>query len=1115
MSEMDQKRRTRLLSDAPADEDAFGGHGRVAEALDYLIRDEDGGKAIALEGPFGSGKTTVIRLLQEKLDDVNNRRDVDTRIFIYDAWEHQGDPLRRSFIESLIEFVRDEEYGWAEKKAWEKDKERLARRQETTEKTTKPKLTSLGRRVAVTLFMSPLGLLIVNNFISDDDGSLQTSSPEVFLWILGLIIFVIPLILIGCALLGGEDPFYVLVKKTHQYEEIKTIRTPDPTTIEFQDIFKRIISETLSMKDRRLIVVVDNLDRLPPEQAISTWATMRTFFRSKEEDLNGPLQRFWLIVPINFGALQRIFKDSAQEGDETTVRPQSNGRKESNITGKVTLGEEFARKTFDTVFRVAPPVLDDWQKFMKDQLEEAFIYDDEGRPTRGEFHSVYRLYRLRRVSKGAVPTPREIKVFINRISALYRQWGVKIELPILALYQLRKSEIEANVACLKSETFLEMRERSELTNDHWQKDLAALHFNVNRERAIHVLIGEDVQEALETGNEKQLNELTVTSGFHSVLDEAISEICQGDDQASIARAAKALSAIDVDVRYLASALWERLRKGVIKSSSWFPRTKEEGQGIVSVILNTPQDYRSQFTINILQNISKVEINGGGERDETERWVQGILPLLRELREDVEIVKNNFHLPHGWLVFLTAVTRLSKEDDAVELAPFLVPDPGMEAQELDSYLREVISDDEFRIANPDALQLSKNIETVAEVQWTETSEVLINKLSSFSNLDEPDIAQLLTLTLILSAVYNDQSMISRLNEKNTFHIISSIIDSNSNQESIRVVALCFTIRMMHDGGEPISSNKQGVKRGHQYFKRIAFKDSGENDLVEAIADTVAEHRIADRFLASSKFEDVKKLTSRVVSVISSKEQVNRLFDDESFMTYSDFIYNAIEEDRFKELVLEADEDKDLSCGLSDLDEDSWIELLKKEGRIVDIALHLGDESGLRLPPAFADALLTHAEWMIVEQSAPTELKNKAEQLLGLLSPEIRSRFLRQLQRLLLEEVTKRNNINAVLSMYGELIQQSEKTTVETEDWTKTVDDGFGSLVRRRVPDELEWLFKVLDNQPEINASVGTETWMAFKQIVAEEYENADDETQASLRPILELLDIEPEDSEAES
>ena len=81
---------TRLLPDKPAAADTLGGaHDRVASAIADLVQSEGGGNAIGLEGGWGAGKSTIVRLVTGKLMDDSTG---STRVAVFDAWAHQGDP---------------------------------------------------------------------------------------------------------------------------------------------------------------------------------------------------------------------------------------------------------------------------------------------------------------------------------------------------------------------------------------------------------------------------------------------------------------------------------------------------------------------------------------------------------------------------------------------------------------------------------------------------------------------------------------------------------------------------------------------------------------------------------------------------------------------------------------------------------------------------------------------------------------------------------------------------------------------------------------------------------------------------------------------------------------
>ncbi|MFZ6757262.1 P-loop NTPase fold protein [Undibacterium sp. Ji50W] len=90
-----------ILNEVVAEKDLFEDqtHAQVSENLFNLIQSSNKGVTIGLEGNWGSGKSTVINLLKDQLIEDKNQK---AKFFMFDAWAHDGDPLRRIFLESLI-----------------------------------------------------------------------------------------------------------------------------------------------------------------------------------------------------------------------------------------------------------------------------------------------------------------------------------------------------------------------------------------------------------------------------------------------------------------------------------------------------------------------------------------------------------------------------------------------------------------------------------------------------------------------------------------------------------------------------------------------------------------------------------------------------------------------------------------------------------------------------------------------------------------------------------------------------------------------------------------------------------------------------------------------------
>ena len=142
----------KLILDQVSDEDVFR-HKEFAHAIADMILHEDHSGAIALTGAWGSGKSTVVKFLQAEL----TAADDDTGIFVFDAWAHQGDPLRRTFLEKLIGWCNHPDRCWTKDPGkWKNAIEELARRKETTTSKVSPNLTVWGAVGAISLLLVPL-----------------------------------------------------------------------------------------------------------------------------------------------------------------------------------------------------------------------------------------------------------------------------------------------------------------------------------------------------------------------------------------------------------------------------------------------------------------------------------------------------------------------------------------------------------------------------------------------------------------------------------------------------------------------------------------------------------------------------------------------------------------------------------------------------------------------------------------------------------------------------------------------------------------------------------------------------------------------------------------------
>ena len=106
LSDQGISRNVDLLIENPASADAFGGggHSRTADELVRTIQQmRKRGGTIGLEGVWGSGKSTVIKIASDRLGEAKYQR--KCTVFTFDLWTYQSEDFRTALLRNLLEHL--------------------------------------------------------------------------------------------------------------------------------------------------------------------------------------------------------------------------------------------------------------------------------------------------------------------------------------------------------------------------------------------------------------------------------------------------------------------------------------------------------------------------------------------------------------------------------------------------------------------------------------------------------------------------------------------------------------------------------------------------------------------------------------------------------------------------------------------------------------------------------------------------------------------------------------------------------------------------------------------------------------------------------------------------
>lgn len=591
-----------FIPDKPTGKDCFDGHSqeRLAHSVcDYARRidaqptgegeaDTLMPRIIGLEGGWGSGKSNVVRMIESELTNEGYYT------FTYDAWGHQEDLQRRSILETMTSYLIDKQVlqgkvkirmrnGKVNDDTWKNQLSLLLSNKTTTIKHSMPHLT--GAAVCgICLVASFTVLTVISGILLDK----VTCFP---LWV-AILMDLLPI------LVGIGITFYFRYKDSNWDRTLKLISQRDDNTIdeeytsseepsvtEFKNWMKAIsdyLGSDRKRKYRKLIIVFDNMDRLPSDKVMQLWSSMYTFFAG------GDFENIWAVIPFDYTHLcQAIYGN------------KENNNIEKKDTERI---KQFISKTFPITYHVPLPVITDYRKLFSTYFDEAFginVHDKE---------HICQVY----MHLNDQPNPRTVIRFVNELVAMRLQWsGAKYRLQNQALYILKKDFLfyqgENLETQLLSDGLFNKVKPFFPDRDKVRTELCQYAYGLTDEQlASELPLRNELKRLI--GEGKTLKEYVTRPNFLTVFEKVMADT----DQAILSNAVMSMASLDdavltPEAKDRIQSKWDSLAN--LKADSIYDCHKYED--ILTVLINHAKPVRIiQMSRSYVSAMQRVKVTDG-------------------------------------------------------------------------------------------------------------------------------------------------------------------------------------------------------------------------------------------------------------------------------------------------------------------------------------------------------------------------------------------------------------------------------------------------------------------------------------------------------------------------
>lgn len=426
----------------------------------------DGGampRVIGLEGKWGSGKSNVIKQVKSNELLKNNYH-----VLEFDAWSYQEDEYRTSLMENitsqLIKLHDDK-----------KNKlNTLMRKALTTYEYEKIKFEP---HVSGLLFWL-IGTIAFTSLF----GFVLEKYPDDYFYRLCRVVFIVLpwIVLTIYAFFKRKDIDELLIMFENSIRNGATSKYSYSHYPSVTDL-RKWLTDTAQLCDKKLIIVIDNMDRLPSDKLKTLWSMIQIFANDDK------MKNAWFILPYDLKKLKSVI------GDEY---------------------KQYLRKTIPVPINVGEPIVSDSRDVFDGLFEKAFSKNVTNQDEiRSMFLVTYKDYSIR-----------DIIYFLNSMVSLKRQFE-QMSLVSIALYVLMEEELkECPEGVLLEDWFApKYSPIVELSEDH-RCEVAAIVYHVSKDDAMQVVFENALEHAVVLDTDLPIDGVKNRPDFYKVLTDYCSEV---------------------------------------------------------------------------------------------------------------------------------------------------------------------------------------------------------------------------------------------------------------------------------------------------------------------------------------------------------------------------------------------------------------------------------------------------------------------------------------------------------------------------------------------------------------------------------------------------------------